>query len=205
MPRRSRAPDLGAGARPVLRELIERAVRVKAEVVSADLREAGPREVLNYGHTFGHAIEQVERYRWRHGAAVSVGMVFAAELARLAGRLDEATVARHRAVLEALGPAHDVRRGAVGPAARGDAPRQEDPRRPAAVRRAGGARPSGAAGGTRPGAARGRVRGGLREGASRLAAGLVAEPVRRAVPGDRLRARRRLPTRTSRPRRPTGW
>ena len=98
-----RAPDLGAGVRPVLRELIERAVRVKAEVVSADLREAGPREVLNYGHTFGHAIEQVERFRWRHGAAVSVGMVFAAELARLAGRLDEATVVRHRAVLEALG------------------------------------------------------------------------------------------------------
>lgn len=98
-----RAPDLTSGARPVLRELIERAIRVKADVVSQDLREAGLREVLNYGHTFGHAIEQVERFRWRHGAAVSVGMVFAAELARLAGRLDEATVARHRAVLEALG------------------------------------------------------------------------------------------------------
>lgn len=87
----------------LVRELVERSVRVKAGVVSADLREAHLREVLNYGHTFGHAIELVERYRWRHGAAVSVGMVFAAELARLAGRLSDDVVARHRAVLGALG------------------------------------------------------------------------------------------------------
>jgi 3-dehydroquinate synthase len=85
------------------RELVERSVRVKADVVGQDLRESGPREVLNYGHTFGHAVEQVERYGWRHGAAVSVGMVFAAELARLAGRLDERTADRHREVLTALG------------------------------------------------------------------------------------------------------
>jgi 3-dehydroquinate synthase len=83
-------------------------VRVKAEVVSRDLRETGAsggvgREMLNYGHTLGHAIEKVERYRWRHGAAVSIGMVYAAELARLAGRLDDAAVDRHRSVLESLG------------------------------------------------------------------------------------------------------
>jgi 3-dehydroquinate synthase len=84
-------------------ELIERAIRVKAEVVSQDLRESGLREILNYGHTLGHAIERNERYQWRHGAAVSVGMVFAAELARLAGRLDDAVVRRHREVLGALG------------------------------------------------------------------------------------------------------
>ncbi len=88
---------------PVVRELVERSVRVKADVVGADLREAGPREVLNYGHTLGHAIELVERYQWRHGAAVSVGMVFAAELARLAGRLGEDVVDRHRSLLTALG------------------------------------------------------------------------------------------------------
>jgi len=88
---------------PHTRELIERAVRVKAEVVTADLREAGRREFLNYGHTLGHAIEQVERYRFRHGAAVSIGMVFAAELSRLAGRLDDATVERHRSVLASVG------------------------------------------------------------------------------------------------------
>lgn len=86
-----------------LRELVERSIAVKARVVAADLRESHLREILNYGHTFGHAIEQVERYRWRHGAAVSVGMVFAAELARVAGRLDDDVVARHRAVLEGLG------------------------------------------------------------------------------------------------------
>lgn len=87
----------------VLAELVRRAIQVKADVVSSDLRESGSREVLNYGHTLGHAIERRERYRWRHGAAVSVGMVFAAELARLAGRLDDRTAARHREVLTRLG------------------------------------------------------------------------------------------------------
>lgn len=97
------APTLAPAARDTLRELVERAVVVKADVVGKDLREADLREILNYGHTFGHAIEQVERYAWRHGAAVSVGMVFAAELARLAGRLDDDVVERHRAVLMSVG------------------------------------------------------------------------------------------------------
>lgn len=88
---------------PVLRELVERSVRVKADVVSQDLREAGLREILNYGHTLGHAVELVEGYRWRHGEAVSVGLVYAAELAREVGRLDDASVARHRDVLTGLG------------------------------------------------------------------------------------------------------
>ncbi len=84
-------------------ELIERSIKVKAEVVSGDLKESGLREILNYGHTLAHAIEKNERYKWRHGAAVSVGMAFAAELGRLAGRLDDATADRHRAVLESVG------------------------------------------------------------------------------------------------------
>jgi 3-dehydroquinate synthase len=88
---------------PHTQELIERAIRVKAEVVSQDLRESGLREILNYGHTLGHAIERNERYQWRHGAAISVGMVFAAELGRLAGKLEDSVVERHRAVLGALG------------------------------------------------------------------------------------------------------
>jgi len=87
----------------VLPELVVRAIQVKADVVGADLRESHLREILNYGHTLGHAIERREEYRWRHGAAVSVGLVFAAELARAAGRLDEETVQRHRAVLTSLG------------------------------------------------------------------------------------------------------
>jgi 3-dehydroquinate synthase len=88
---------------PATRELVERSIRVKAAVVSGDLREAGAREILNYGHTLGHAIEKVESYRFRHGAAVAIGMVFVAELARLAGSLDDATVERHRTLLRALG------------------------------------------------------------------------------------------------------
>ncbi len=88
---------------PHTAELIERSIRVKAEVVSQDLKESGLREILNYGHTLAHAIEKNERYTWRHGAAVSVGMVFAAELGRLAGRLDDATADRHRAVLASVG------------------------------------------------------------------------------------------------------
>ncbi|WP_099022067.1 3-dehydroquinate synthase [Mycolicibacterium palauense] len=90
-----------AGA--VLPELIRRAITVKAEVVAADEKESALREILNYGHTLAHAIERRERYRWRHGAAVSVGLVFAAELGRLAGRLDDDTAERHRRVLTALG------------------------------------------------------------------------------------------------------
>ncbi len=99
-------------AAPVAAQLVERAVRVKAAVVSRDLKESGSggaesgglgREVLNYGHTFGHAVEHVERFRWRHGAAVSVGMVYVAELATLAGRLPVHVAARHRDLLAALG------------------------------------------------------------------------------------------------------
>ena len=94
---------------PMLRDLVERAVSVKARVVAADFRESTStgstvgRELLNYGHTVGHAIERRERFGWRHGDAISVGMVFAAELARLAGRLDPATASRHRAVLSSVG------------------------------------------------------------------------------------------------------
>ena len=87
----------------VLPEFIGRAITVKAEVVAADEKESELREILNYGHTLGHAIERRERYKWRHGAAVSVGLMFAAELARLAGRLDDATALRHRTILTSLG------------------------------------------------------------------------------------------------------
>ncbi|MGW1774235.1 3-dehydroquinate synthase [Streptomyces sp. NPDC002104] len=90
-------------AGPHTAELIVRSIQVKADVVSSDLKESGLREILNYGHTLAHAIEKNERYKWRHGAAVSIGMVFAAELGRLAGRLDDATADRHKAVLASVG------------------------------------------------------------------------------------------------------
>lgn len=98
--------DPGAALDPtgeVLAELVRRTIQIKADVVAADLRESSLREILNYGHTLGHAIERRESYRWRHGPAVSVGLVFAAELARVTGRLDDATADRHRAVLESIG------------------------------------------------------------------------------------------------------
>ena len=94
------------------RRCVELAIDMKARVVGEDLREAGLREVLNYGHTLGHAIEHAERYRWRHGAAISIGMVFAAELSRLAGRLSDAAAQRHRDILELLGLPTSYRAGA---------------------------------------------------------------------------------------------
>jgi 3-dehydroquinate synthase len=96
------------------RELIERSVAVKARVVSADLTEQGPREVLNYGHTLAHAIEKAERYSWRHGAAVSIGLVYAAELSRALGRLDDPTADRHRDILSALRLPVTYQAGAFG-------------------------------------------------------------------------------------------
>jgi 3-dehydroquinate synthase len=97
---------------PEFRRAVELAIDMKAQVVSDDFREAGQREILNYGHTLGHAIERVEGYRWRHGDAVAVGLVFVAALARRAGRLDADTAARHRAALVRVGLPVSYRRDA---------------------------------------------------------------------------------------------
>ena len=94
------------------RELIERAIRVKTDTVSNDLTEQGPREILNYGHTLGHAIERVEGYRFRHGDAVAIGMVYVAGLAFLAGRLDAQTFTMHRDLLASVGLPTKYRAGA---------------------------------------------------------------------------------------------
>jgi 3-dehydroquinate synthase len=82
--------------------LIELSIGIKSRVVSGDFTEQGQREILNYGHTLGHAIEHAERYTWRHGAAVSIGMVFAAELSRMTQNLPDAVVERHRRILTSL-------------------------------------------------------------------------------------------------------
>jgi 3-dehydroquinate synthase len=107
------AGDLVDPHLPVVRELVERAITVKADVVSGDLRESTSvgtrvgRELLNYGHTLGHAIERREQFRWRHGEAISVGMVFVAELSRRAGHLDQQTADRHARILTSVGlPVH---------------------------------------------------------------------------------------------------
>ncbi len=92
-----------------LRELIERAITVKINVVVDDLTEAGGRdghpgrEVLNYGHTMAHAIERHTEYAVRHGEAVAIGCVFAAELAALHGLIDDALVARHASAFAKMG------------------------------------------------------------------------------------------------------
>lgn len=83
--------------------VVARGIAVKAEVVAADEREGGRRAFLNYGHTLGHALEAATGYRLAHGEAISVGMVFAAELAARRGMLGAATVQRHRDVLAGLG------------------------------------------------------------------------------------------------------
>ena len=89
-------------------EIVRRAIEYKAEVVSADLREststpgAVGREGLNYGHTLAHAIEAHHHFSWRHGEAVSVGMVFMAEVSRRLLGLDAGAVRRHRDVLASL-------------------------------------------------------------------------------------------------------
>jgi 5-deoxy-5-amino-3-dehydroquinate synthase len=86
-----------------LPERVARCVRIKAEVVAADERESGRRALLNYGHTLGHALEIAAAGALRHGEAVAIGLVYAAELARALGRIDDAEVAEHRRVVEAYG------------------------------------------------------------------------------------------------------
>jgi 5-deoxy-5-amino-3-dehydroquinate synthase len=82
-----------------LDEAVAACVRCKADVVASDEREGGRRAILNYGHTLAHALETAGAYDLRHGEAVGIGLVFAAELARHLGRIDATRVTEHRAVV----------------------------------------------------------------------------------------------------------
>jgi len=82
-----------------LDEAVAACVRCKAEVVASDEREGGRRAILNYGHTLAHAIETEGGYGLRHGEAVAVGLIYAAEVARRLGRIDDERVAEHRRVI----------------------------------------------------------------------------------------------------------
>jgi 3-dehydroquinate synthase len=84
-------------------ELISRTVAVKAKVVSGDFKESFDREILNYGHTLGHAIELHSKYALRHGECVSIGLVFAANLANQVGLLSDEITLLHGSILEKLG------------------------------------------------------------------------------------------------------
>ncbi len=105
----STEPDTLTADSDVLRELVERAIRVKIDVVVADLKETGGvgghpgREVLNYGHTLAHAIERAEDYGIRHGEAVAIGCVYVAELAARTGSLAPDLVERHRSAFARVG------------------------------------------------------------------------------------------------------
>jgi len=82
-----------------LDEAVAACVACKAEVVASDEREGGRRAILNYGHTLGHALETAGAYDLRHGEAVAIGLIYAAELALRLGRIDEDRVAEHRKVV----------------------------------------------------------------------------------------------------------
>ena len=91
------------GDRALTLELISRTVDVKAKVVSGDFKENFDREILNYGHTLGHAIELHCKYALRHGECVSIGLIFAANLANQSGILSDEITKLHLSILEKLG------------------------------------------------------------------------------------------------------
>lgn len=82
-----------------LDEAVAACVRCKAEVVASDEREGGRRAILNYGHTLGHALETATDYELRHGEAVAIGLIYAAEVAQRLGRIDSDRVSEHRRVV----------------------------------------------------------------------------------------------------------
>lgn len=91
------------GAIELTPSIIAKAIRVKAQVVAADFKESYQREVLNYGHTLGHAIEKHSHYSLRHGEAIAIGLVYAAELSAIVEKLSPAIVSKHREVLTSMG------------------------------------------------------------------------------------------------------
>jgi shikimate kinase / 3-dehydroquinate synthase len=98
------------GAGPInLGQLVRDAVQVKVDVVIEDPYEQGRRAILNLGHTFGHAIEQVSEFSIRHGEGVALGLVGAAEMSAAIGQCDAALVTRIRALLERLGLPTSIR------------------------------------------------------------------------------------------------
>ena len=86
-----------------LEDRISRAVEIKAEIVVQDEKEQGKRALLNYGHTLGHAIENIGNYEIKHGEAVAIGLIYAAELAHTLDRIDHERVLEHRHIVESYG------------------------------------------------------------------------------------------------------
>ena len=100
----AQAAEIESADPAVMEELVGRCAGIKARVVSSDELDNSGRIILNYGHTLGHAVEAAGNYElWLHGEAISLGMMFAANLARAMGLLDDAVVETHRRVLERVG------------------------------------------------------------------------------------------------------
>ena len=97
----------------LLNQLIEKSVSVKAKVVNTDFKESYEREVLNYGHTLGHAVERHSNFSLRHGEAVSIGLVFAAHLSAKHCGLSESDVSLHIELLKKIGLPISYERGAL--------------------------------------------------------------------------------------------
>jgi 3-dehydroquinate synthase len=96
-------PALAALEPAALQRLIVRSVEIKAEVVGRDEKESGPRKMLNFGHTLGHAVEALSGYRLLHGEAVAIGMVLEARLGEAMGVTEVGTADRITEVLSAAG------------------------------------------------------------------------------------------------------
>lgn len=92
-----------AGGETVMAELIERNCRIKAAVVAADEREGHLRAILNFGHTFGHAVESEMHYQLRHGECVAIGMIAACRIGQRRGTISADEVTRIERLLERLG------------------------------------------------------------------------------------------------------
>ena len=87
-----------------LLHVVKRSCAIKASVVEADERESGLRAILNFGHTFGHAVEAVTKYKeYKHGEAVAIGMVYAAELSEKKGFCEKQVVDRIRSIIKKIG------------------------------------------------------------------------------------------------------
>ncbi|MEI7886687.1 MAG: 3-dehydroquinate synthase family protein [Actinomycetes bacterium] len=86
-----------------LEERIAACVQIKAQIVAADERESGQRALLNYGHTLAHALEVAGNHQLRHGEAVAIGLIYAAEVAWRLGRIDSERVAEHLRVVSGYG------------------------------------------------------------------------------------------------------
>ena len=100
----SKAKAIEASDPEVMEDLVARCAGIKARVVSADENDNQGRIILNYGHTFGHALEAAGGYElWLHGEAISLGMMFAANLAKAMGLLDDEAVEAHRKAFDAVG------------------------------------------------------------------------------------------------------